>query len=99
MPQALGGYVKVYLYMLAIYQNPAQEGIQLEDIAKDLDMLYSELITALEYWNTTGVITFKLLTEDEFELSFAETKPEMETKSPEIPIAATAAPRTFIQQT
>ena len=99
IPQALGGYVKVYLYMLAIYQNPAQEGIQLEDIAKDLDMLHSELITALEYWNTTGVLTFKLLTEDEFELSFSETKPEMETKSPEIPIVATAAPRTFIQQT
>ena len=99
MPQASGGYVKVYLYMLALYQSSSQENIQLEEIAKTLDMLLSELIAALEYWHTAGVLTFKLLEEEEFELGFATIKPETQSKTPEIPIAATATPRTFIQQT
>lgn len=99
MPQASGGYVKVYLYMLALYQSSSQENVQLEEIAKTLDMLLSELIAALEYWHTAGVLTFKLLKEEEFELGFATTKPETQFKTPEIPIAATASPRTFIQQT
>lgn len=101
MPQALGGYVKVYLYLLAAYQNPAHEGIQLEDVAKDLDMLYSELIAALEYWTKEGVLSFKLLTDNDFELSFNETKPEFPAASNDAPTSTTTSPspRSFIQQT
>lgn len=97
MPQALGGYVKVYLYLLALYQGQSAKGISLEEVAKELDMLYSELIAALEYWNSKKVLIFKTLNEDEFELSFSYTKPEV-IAAPTEPTPNTSA-RTFIQQT
>lgn len=97
MPQALGGYVKVYLYLLALYQGQATNRISLEEVAKELDMLYSELLAALDYWNSKKVLVFEMLSDDEFELSFSQTKPEVIASSTES--TSTAPSRTFIQQT
>lgn len=99
MPQALGGYVKVYLYIFALYHDPSIEGISLEDSAKVLNMLCSELTTALEYWNTHGVLQFKMLSDEDFELTFELDKP---TSAPTVGRTAsveTKTQRTFIQQT
>lgn len=99
MPQALGGYVKVYLYLLALYHTKANPGITLEDAAKELDMLYSELLAALDYWNSKQVITFNPLTEEEFELSFSFVKPESAAQPSDSLVSTASTPRNFIQQT
>lgn len=74
MPQALGGYVKVYLHLLAECQNTTA-ALDLEEIAKKLDMLHSELLLALHYWNDQKVLNFTMLEDDNFELSFHFTQP------------------------
>lgn len=98
MPQALGGYVKVYLYLLQLSLRSHTEDLSLEDVAKKLDMLYSELIAALEYWKKEEIIHFESCEED-FELSFIFDKPQ--PKAAKVVTAKAPAPttRTFIQQT
>ena len=95
MPAALGGYVKVYLYILSRYT--CDKEIILEDIASHLDMLYSEVIAAVIYWDNLSVITFKSISEEEFELAIHFDKPTSTTATPidaPLPIA-----KTYIQQT
>ena len=99
MPQALGGYVKVYLYLFAIYQSTDSSSITLENVAKDLDMLYSELISALEYWHDQKVLDFKLASEDEFELSFFLTEPTTKHTATKTVAPGAKVTRTFVQQT
>lgn len=65
MPKAPSGYTHVYLYLLALSYK-SQKDVNLEKVAKTLKMLYSEVISALGYWNEQGVLNFK---EDE-ELAF-----------------------------
>lgn len=100
MPAALGGYVKVYLYLLATYT--LQEGLDLGEAATALDMLYSEVIAALKYWDSLSVIKFTSLSDEEFEIKVnldepvKQTTPVLEssTKTNSLPIA-----KTYIQQT
>lgn len=80
MPKALGGYTKVYLYLLALTHNPPEDGICLEDVCKTLDMLHSELIQALNYWAEQQVLSFKEESEECFELVFF-TEPSSMTES------------------
>ena len=98
MPQALGGYVKVYLYLLQLSSLADPEDSSLEEIAKKLDMLQSELIAALEYWKKEEIIEFNS-DSDDFEIHFATDKPS--SKSTKVMTAKAPAPtaRTFIQQT
>lgn len=65
MPKAPSGYTHVYLYLLALSYK-SHKDVNLERVAKTLKMLYSEVISALGYWNEQGVLNFK---EDE-ELTF-----------------------------
>ncbi len=74
MPQAMGGYVKVYLYLLTAYYERT-ELLTIEDTAALLSMLSSELISALEYWQSKNILTFNALSTEEFELSFSLTPP------------------------
>lgn len=97
MPAALGGYVKVYLYLLATYTS--NEGLDLSEIAIKLDMLYSEVITALKYWDSLSVIGFTSLSDENFEITIHFDKPTKVVEAPSplakpLPIA-----KTFIQQT
>ena len=59
MPKALSGYTKVYLYLLALSAHPTNKGICLEDVCSALDMLHSEVIQALKYWDEQKVLVFK----------------------------------------
>ncbi|MGL4737992.1 MAG: DnaD domain protein [Cellulosilyticaceae bacterium] len=98
MPQALGGYVKVYIYLLGLSSNPSSDSTSIEDIAKKLEMLHSEFLAALEYWQEKGVIHFSI--EDElFEISFTTEKPEAPQSKPLVVKAPAPTSRTFIQQT
>ena len=80
MPKAQGGYTKVYLYLLALTHNPPEDGICLEDVCKSLDMLYSELIQALKYWDELKVLSFKEESEECFELNFFSLNPSTNQK-------------------
>lgn len=58
MPKAPSGYTHVYLYLLAL-SHKSQKDVNLERVAKTLKMLYSEVLSALGYWNEQGVINYK----------------------------------------
>lgn len=94
MPKALGGYIKVYLYLLALSNLPNAAQINLEDVCKALDMLHSEVVQALTFWDKEKVLTFTQLEEDNFELTFASESPSPSKPETKIPIA-----KTIIQQT
>lgn len=81
MPKALGGYTKVYLYLLALTHNPTDEsGINLEEVCKNLDMLHSEVIQALKYWDEQKVLSFKE-EGDYFDLCFYTMAPNSSAAS------------------
>ena len=75
MPTAQGGYLKVYLYLFAQLMTASEEYLRLDDAAKALEMLQSELIQALKYWHERAVLHFKESAQDEFELIFYLQKP------------------------
>lgn len=74
MPHAMGGYVKVYLYLLTAYYE-RKELLTIEDTAALLSMLSSEFISALDYWESKNILTFNQVSDGEFEVSFSLTKP------------------------
>ena len=107
MPQASSGHIKTYFYFLMLYQNQSTD-IVLEDIAKKLDMLYSELISSLDYWHQLGVLTFESKSKEAFSLAFSESQPSIvtSTNTPHTPASVSttseelpAVRSTFLQQT
>ena len=98
MPKALGGYTKVYLYLLTLTMSPKTSELNLEEISGTLDMLCSELIQALNYWHKEQVLFFKEIDKENFELEFYTQKPQKEfapsTDKKSLPIA-----KTIIKQT
>ena len=81
MPKAQSGHLKVYLYLLGIFSQPVFFNISLEDVSHNLDMLYSEVIKAMKYWKSEGVISFTESKDEISELSFATDKPSPKTVS------------------
>lgn len=79
MPHAMGGYVKVYLYLLTAYYERS-EILSIEDTAALLSMLSSEFTSALDYWQSKNILTFKTLSPEEFEVSFSLTAPNQANK-------------------
>ena len=55
MPQANPTFVKVYLYLLMLASEKAS--VEFSDIAETLGLLESDLMLAIKYWETAGVIT------------------------------------------
>ncbi len=94
MPKALSGYTKVYLYLLAIFSDPVASPLSLEEISSHLDMLYSEVLQALKYWNDQGVISFSELSIDEFDLEFYFEQPQAKEAPSTRPLS-----KTIIRQT
>ncbi len=91
MPKTVGGYLKVYIYLFALSNSPAQTSLSLEDVAHELDMLYSEVLQALKYWDKAEVLHFKELPTKEFELNFYLEKPKtsLQTAPTQLPISKT----------
>lgn len=98
MPKALGGYTKVYLYLLVLSLNPPENGICLEDVCKELDMLHSEVIQALKFWDKQKVLSFKEEDGECFELHFMSTPPSQSQPQVEN-IQKSSMPKPIIQQT
>ena len=55
MPKARGEFIKVYLLMLK-YNNPGEMGANSTILASTLNLLESDILNALNYWNDEGVI-------------------------------------------
>lgn len=55
MPQARGEFIKVYLLMLK-YNISGELGVNSAIIASSLNLLESDIMNALEYWNDLGVV-------------------------------------------
>ncbi|PHV70380.1 hypothetical protein CS063_10905 [Sporanaerobium hydrogeniformans] len=89
MPKALNGYSKVYFYLLALCTTPIKDSLSLEQVAKELNMLYSEVLQALRYWDAEGVIIFKEESSECFELEFKQIKPEIVTSANKLPLTKT----------
>ena len=49
-----GGFLKVYLYALGLAQKGAE--VDTETIARELDMLESDVLQAFSYWKSVGMI-------------------------------------------
>ena len=57
MPKARGEFIKVYLLMLK-YSNSGEMGVSSSILASSLNLLESDIINALNYWNDEGVLRF-----------------------------------------
>ena len=55
MAEARGEFVKVYLLMLK-YRTSGEVGVNSSIVASNLHLLESDVMNALDYWNTEGVI-------------------------------------------
>jgi len=78
MPKARGEFVKVYLLMLK-YSSSGELGVSSNIIANNLNLLESDIINALNYWNDEGVI--KLIPIDKmgnFNIEFLNLEDESE---------------------
>ncbi|NLK95462.1 MAG: DnaD domain protein [Clostridiales bacterium] len=58
MPQARGEFIKVYLLILK-YNASGEPGVNGDILASSLNLLESDVMNALNYWNDQGVIKLK----------------------------------------
>ena len=57
MPQARGEFIKIYLLMLK-HDISGEFGVSSSILASSLNLLESDIMNALNYWNDQGVIKF-----------------------------------------
>lgn len=69
MPAANGAYVKVYLMALSL--ACAGEELSASSMAGELNLLESDVVNALEYWNKNGALKY-----DGENVTFGSAKPE-----------------------
>lgn len=84
MPKARGEFIKVYLLMLK-HNMSGEIGISSSILASSLNLLESDIINALNYWNDEGVI--KLVPIDKmgnFEIDFVDLSVDTPSLSNEI---------------
>ena len=55
MPQARGEFIKIYLLMLK-YNISGELGVSSSILASSLNLLESDIMNALHYWNDLGLI-------------------------------------------
>ena len=99
MPKALGGYSKVYLYLLTLTMISSDASIDLEKVCSELDMLFSELLKALNYWNDKKILHFEILEDDHYELEFYMNKPIDQKPTMVAKNVTSATTKTIIRQT
>lgn len=84
MPKARGEFIKVYLLMLK-YSFTGEIGVNSAVLATYLDLLESDIINALNYWNDEGII--KLIQRDEygnFDIDFVDLSEENSSNNKKI---------------
>ena len=55
MPQANGEFVKIYLYLLRVSQDPAKS-VSLSQIADRMTCTENDVLRAVRYWEKTGLL-------------------------------------------
>lgn len=84
MPKARGKFIKVYLLMLK-YNTCGEMGVTSSILATSLNLLESDVLNALNYWNDEGLI--KLIPIDKmgnFNIEFVDLVQESKSKNKEI---------------
>lgn len=84
MPKARGEFIKVYLLMLK-YNTCGEMGVTSSILATSLNLLESDVLNALNYWNDEGLI--KLIPIDKmgnFNIEFVDLVQESKSKNKEI---------------
>ena len=84
MPKARGEFIKVYLLMLK-YNTCGEIGVTSSILATSLNLLESDVLNALNYWNDEGLI--KLIPIDKmgnFNIEFVDLVKESKSQSKEI---------------
>ena len=84
MPNARGEFIKVYLLMLK-YSTSGEMGASSSILASALNLLESDIINALNYWNDEGIL--KLIPIDKmgnFNIEFVNLAHESKTKTKEV---------------
>lgn len=74
MPKANGAYVKVYILSLALAIKG--DDISTGEMAEKLNLLESDVVNALEYWNKEGVLRY-----DGKNVLFGKSKPDAQDKN------------------
>ena len=80
LPKARGEFIKVYLLLLK-YNTSGEPGVNCSILASSLNLLESDVMNALDYWNDQGVI--KLTTIDKLNNFSVEFLPLKENFSNE----------------
>ena len=79
MCDANGSFVKVYLYCLRHADN--RDALSMSKIAALLNMIQSDVISALKYWDSVGVVKFEKTETNDYTLvlfdTFVERKSEL----------------------
>ena len=84
MPKARGEFIKVYLLMLK-YNNSGEMGANSTILASTLNLLESDILNALNYWNDEGVI--KLIPIDKmgnYNIEFIDLFEDSKSRSKEV---------------
>ena len=84
MPKARGEFIKVYLLMLK-YNNSGEMGANSTILASTLNLLESDILNALNYWNDEGVI--KLIPIDKmgnYNIEFIDLVEDSKSRSKEV---------------
>jgi len=88
MPQAQGDYVKVYLYGLKRCFNQGLTPISNEDIAKDLNLLETDVKKAWDYWASEKIIAIEYTGTRDALVRFFNITGTMIYKNEDLPKAA-----------
>ena len=78
MCDANGSFVKVYLYCLRNAHNGNE--LSIGKIASLLNMIQSDVISALKYWDSVGVLKFEKNDKNDYAVEFFETFEKQEHK-------------------
>ena len=84
MPKARGEFIKVYLLMLK-YNNSGEMGANSTILASTLNLLESDILNALNYWNDEGII--KLIPIDKmgnYNIEFIDLVEDSKSRSKEV---------------
>ena len=66
MCDANGSFVKVYLYCLRLVY--AESPMSISKIASVLNMIQSDVISALKYWDSVGVLRFSKNEKNDYDI-------------------------------
>lgn len=84
MPNARGEFIKVYLLMLK-YNSTGELGVSSSILASSLNLLESDIINALNYWNDEGVLKFIPIDKmGNYNIEFIDLVEDSNTKNKEV---------------